>query len=212
MAHRAAAARGVVSGDRMFAHEAADGGGAGGGLARLQQAVRHGHQVVAAAAVKAESGAVRRAGDGENGLVAVSQRLCRGQDGGRLDIEAAYAAQGVVHPRELHPQLRFVAHVHHRAAAAAAIGRAGRLAAVGGGAQQLLAAAIRHAGRDLDGAHAPELAWQGARNKNGAPGDAADAVALRGGTADFALIYVIFLQNFHADILSRRGRYFNRTA
>jgi len=155
----------------------------------LDEAAADGDNIVAAGAEEAPAGA---RSDGKDALVAVGKAAARAEDRSDIALQAAQAAQGVVHPLQLEAQLLVVVHMHQAAAAAAAVVRAGRLDAVGGGGQAAQTLAVDGGGARLDDKQLPLLALHGAGDEYGPVSDAADAVALAGVAGDEGGVDAVF--------------------
>ena len=193
----------------IFTHPGDDGSRTGRGLLRLEQAGRRGYYVMTAGAVKACGGAFPCLAHGVYRLVAIALHTVRADYALRTELQAAYAAEGLVHALELHRELRGVAHVHEVAAAAAAEIRAGGRDTLGRARQALLPPAVNGGFSHLDYPHAPALPRKRPRHEHGAAGYPAHARTLGGKARHFCLIYFVFLQIVHAPILTRRARGFN---
>ena len=150
---------------------------------------------MAAAAVKA---AYRAGGEIVNALVAVAVERIGAKDPVGPQLQRADAPQRVVEPAKLEFQLGPVAHVHSRAAAAAAEYGTFRLDARFGGSGKKRLAAAPHGGFvRLHDPHAPLLAGQRPRHENRPSGNAAYAAAVGGEGVDLRFIYVVFSQFIH---------------
>ena len=203
MSDSSGACAGVIGLDAVFAHPETDGLGTALCTLALQQAVMYGHNFMAARAEKAVCRFISAAADGEDGLVAVALGELTADDGIDLNVCAAYAPERVVDLLALELKFAGVAHVLRRTAAAAAIYRAHRLGALGGGDKELLATAVADAFANLDYAHAPALTGQGSAHKDSAAIYPAYTQRLGGKTGDIGLKYVVFSQSFHALIVTR---------
>lgn len=202
----------VVGRDAAGAHPVPHGGGEGVGARILQKAALHADNLVRARAEEAGDGRVRRPAQGEDGLVAVAIAGVGADYILGLELEAAYAPEGVVDLPELEAELGFIAHVQAGAAAAAAEGRAGALAPLGRGLKQLLSPAVHDGAPRLHNPDAPELAGQRAAREDRAAADAEHAERLARQSLAAGLVYFVFPQFVHADIVSRPGRICNAAA
>ena len=205
MAHQPLVGELVVGGNLEALHPALDRPGCRVRLRALEQTTLHINDVMAPGAEEADAQSAAPIGHRKLSLVAVALRRFGAVDHVHAEVEAADAAQSVLHPLTLELQLLGIAHVPQRTAAALWKVRAVRLDPGGGGGDHLLHPAPGGGLAHLQQLYPAALSPERTLDKDGHAVQPSNAVALAGVVVDREVKCLVFLGFCHAQFLRFAG-------